>query len=265
MVVADSLTTRYLPFDWHTLTLNLARLREVGWSLRLAEFLPIAGAVGAWRRGRPFGVLLALWCAAFLIVKGGAQGRSDVYALSFFRLTMPGFPAYVLLAACIVFLVPGLARSWRARARRERPLRWTGGLVVAAVVLAAYPLALVAVSNAAPEGKVAKDNQHNLLVPITQALHATLRGRTLAWRAPAHGSSSVSYVVYRDDTDGCETRTSGARDCQLTMRLGAVVTGTTWTNPRRGRWVYRVGVVADPLGRPRKGDLLMLSPAIVGR
>jgi Dolichyl-phosphate-mannose-protein mannosyltransferase len=264
-VVADSITTRYLPFDWHTFTLNLARLREVGWSLRLAEYLPIAGVVGAWRRGRPYGVLLALWFLAYFVVKGGAKGRSDVYALSFFRLTMPGFPAYVLLAACIVFLVPGLARRWRARAERPEPIRWTRGLIVAAAVLAAYPLAFVAVSHAAPSGKIAKDNAHNLLVPITGALHVRLHGATLDWRRSDTGASTVSYAVYRDTTDGCIERTSGAHDCEFSMRLAAILTQRTWTDPRPGRWIYRVGVVGDPLGRPRQGDLLVLSPPVSSR
>ena len=45
----------------------------------------------------------------------------------------------------------------------------------------------------------------------------------------------------------------------------AVLTQRTWTDPRSGHWIYRVGVVGDPLGRPRKGDLLMLSPPLSRR
>ena len=215
------------------------------------------------RRGRPYGVLVGLWFFAFVFLKGGAEGRSNVYSLSFFRFVMPAFPAFVLLACAVVFCVPGLARRWRP-ARRTLPLRWTRGLVAAAVALAAYPLAVVAVARAAPPERIAKDNADNLLVPISPRLRPAISsagGRTvLRWRTVPTGGTAVSYVVYRARGDGCTLRTQGARDCNFAMPLAAVVERTTWTDERPGRWTYRVGVVADPLARPRSGDLLLLSP-----
>jgi hypothetical protein len=268
-IVADAWTTRYLPFDWGQFTLNLARMREVGWSLRVVEFIPIAGTIGAWRRGRHYAVLLALWCGAYLIVKGSAKGRSDVYSTTFFRLTMPGFAAFVLLAACIVFCVPGLGREWRARAARAVPLRWTPALVVAVALLAVYPLAVIAVSHPARAQWAAKENAHNLLVPIAGDLHPDATrsgGRTrLRWTPPPTGSTHVSYVVYRGSSDGCTPRASGAKDCDFDLPLAAVTRDTHWTDPRPGRATYRVGLVADPLDRARKGDLLMLSRAVAPR
>src|SRR5262249_39970355 len=86
----------YIPFSWNTFNTNLAEIREYGWSLRLAEWLPVAGLVGAWRRGLPHAVLLGLWCADYMVLKGG-KGGASVYQWSYFRLSMPGFPAYVLL------------------------------------------------------------------------------------------------------------------------------------------------------------------------
>jgi hypothetical protein len=255
----------YVPFRWHTFATNLRELREYGWSLRLAEWLPIAGAVGAFRRGRPHGVLLALWFAGYLIFKAGAEGRSSIYAMSFFRLTMPGFPAYVLLAACVVFCIPRLARTWRPRAAAASRIRRTPALVAAVAALAAYPLAVVAIVRPASTPSVARDNAGNILLPIATSLHLEaheVRGATeLSWDAPPVGKTKVRYWVYRGATDGCTFPTSGAQECYFFMPLVSIVRSTHWQTPK-GAWSYRVAVAADPLGGQGDGDVFMLSPAV---
>src|SRR5580693_2277442 len=60
-----------LGFRWSVLTTNLIWLRKEGWSLRIVEWLLLAGIVGALRRGLATGVLVAGWAVAFLVLEGG--------------------------------------------------------------------------------------------------------------------------------------------------------------------------------------------------
>ena len=99
-----------LAFHWHDLTSNLLQIREYGWSVRLVEYLPLAGLVGALRRSRLFGCLLGAWLLVAVVLPM-AHARPGGFPVSLLRATVPGLPAYLLLTACIVYLVPG----WAAR------------------------------------------------------------------------------------------------------------------------------------------------------
>ena len=44
---------KYVNLDWHHLSQNLDGIREYFWSNRLVEWIPIAGALGAFRRSPP--------------------------------------------------------------------------------------------------------------------------------------------------------------------------------------------------------------------
>lgn len=100
------------------LSLELARLgeqltqfREFFWSERLVEWLPLAGLVGAARLAPLKSLFLGLWLASYVVVKGSASGAPvDIAAL--WRLTLPAWPAYVLLGVSIVMLVPSLGRRY---------------------------------------------------------------------------------------------------------------------------------------------------------
>lgn len=122
---------KYVDLDWTHLHDNLNDLREFFWSARLLEFAPFAGAVAVWRRSPPMAGLLATWFGVVFVVKGTTE-LSTVYSASFFRLLMPGFPAYFLLAVSILLLVPtlgtylrldlaGEARTARPPQARDRP------------------------------------------------------------------------------------------------------------------------------------------------
>ena len=95
---------------------NFDNLREFFWSARLLQFAPLAGAVAVVRRSLPIAGLLATWFGTFLVIKGTTE-LSTVSSCSFFRLLMPGFPAYFLLVVSIV--------SARADGRRL-PRRYSG-------------------------------------------------------------------------------------------------------------------------------------------
>jgi hypothetical protein len=195
-----------------------------------------------------------------MILKGGTPSAS-VYEWSYFRLTMPGFPAYVLLAACIVFLIPGLGRRWRSTAPAAVPLRFSRALALAGVVLVIYPLVLIVSTRAHAGNRVAYETSANLLTPVVSSLGLQVGadgGKThLHWRQPDVGSTDVWYVVYRGEDDGCDP--GKTRYCEFAMPLAAVVHGTSWTTSKPGPGVWRVGVIADPRATPHDGDLLLLS------
>jgi hypothetical protein len=256
--------THYVPFSWSGFTTNLAEIREYGWSLRVAEWLPVAGLVGVFRRGIPQGILLGVWCVDYLVFKGGTAG-STVYSWSYFRFTMPGFPAYVLLACSIVFLFPGLARQWRPRVQAATRLTPSRTLVAAAAVLALYPLVFVLAHGGPATNRVALDSSNNLSV-ISGAMHvhlvSTPAGPSLRWQQPSTGSTQVGYLVFKGPASGC---TPAGRECDFSQPLLRLVHAFAFPAWRFGKGVYRIGVVAGPRITKDDGDMMLLSPPVVVR
>ena len=93
--------------SWGHLHDVLLALREHFWISRVLEWLPVAGAVALLIRSRRGFLLVAVWFSAYLLIKGTYLPAS-VDDASFFRIVMPGFPAFVVLAAAVVLLVPGV-------------------------------------------------------------------------------------------------------------------------------------------------------------
>ena len=89
--------------NWNDLEHNFTFIREYFYSLRVLEWLPVAGVIAVARRSFPAAILLGGWLFAFLAVQGSS---SDVLDGSFYRVMLPALPAYVLLAASIPLLVP---------------------------------------------------------------------------------------------------------------------------------------------------------------
>ncbi len=77
---------------------------------RVLEYLPIAGAIALLARSRSAFLLIATWFFAFLAIKGSYH-EAQVDNASFFRILLPAFPAFVLLTASIVLLVPVCERG----------------------------------------------------------------------------------------------------------------------------------------------------------
>ncbi len=127
------------------------------------------------------------------------------------------------------------------------------------------------------------DAQHTL-VPVTGALglKAVRRGKEvgLSWKRPYGGPVGVFYVVLRspkkfpDPTnpekrkvkDGVvcrEQRSGAARDCHLYMRRIKATKALTWVDhPPRGNWSYRIGLAANWLNDPTRGDVLLISEPV---
>jgi hypothetical protein len=242
-----------LAFTWEDFRINRIHLRGAGWSLLLVEWIVVAGSFGLVRKAPAKGMLVVAWFAGFFVLKSGSIARGGVLDGSIFRLLEPAYPAFVLIAAGVVLLVPGLGRR-RARPRApERRPRLTPALAVAAVALVIYPAVIVALAGPTPAGRVAVLRAGNESVPVTGEMELRVLRRdgrsTLSWQAPPADGVDLAYRVYRSPGQGCD----GRRDCLLRMAGAGLVRATSWTDPDPGSFSYRVAAVA--------GDPFLISPA----
>jgi hypothetical protein len=270
----------YLHLNWSNLGANLAQIREFFWSMRLVEWLPIAGLVAVARASLTKAAFLGGWLAAFVFVKG-TSGNTGVQNATFWRLLMPGWPAYLLLAAALPLLVPGVARALHRQVATVRPIaRRSAPLVAAAVLTGAVPLVAMAALPAAHGRAVVDDYDFNTLIPVADfGLRAKVDGRTvsLAWSRQSGAGVSEFYRLYRsapagqspilgltDWTDGiaCLPK-AGASKCRVLMQLLEPTRTTTAADrPGPGTWTYRVALFANWVDDPAKGDALLLSTPI---
>ena len=132
--------------DAETWKQNMSNLREFTWSGRVIQWLPLAGALAVARRSVPAAGLLLGWLLGYVVLKGSAS-VATIESGSFWRLVMPGLPAFALLAAAIPLLVPtfvGRLGTHLAPMPPRRPdLRLTAALVV---VLGAVPIVVLLTS-----------------------------------------------------------------------------------------------------------------------
>ncbi|MFL5955247.1 MAG: hypothetical protein ACJ76I_14185 [Gaiellaceae bacterium] len=109
VVVASVLACALRSFSWSELSISLSRIREVGWSVRVVEYVPLAGLVGvAVRRPRTVVPVLAAFVATAVWPLAHDRGMTKNTVAA-----VPGLPLYAVLAGCLVLLVPA---QWRARA-----------------------------------------------------------------------------------------------------------------------------------------------------
>jgi hypothetical protein len=122
--LAALLVFRHVPGihpGYHRMGTTLANVREFAWSLRVLEYLPLAGLVGIARRSAPAAVLLG-WVLLTLVILplGYTWPEHRTGLVSFFTDIRPGLPVYALLAASLPFLVPRSAQA-ALRARVALP------------------------------------------------------------------------------------------------------------------------------------------------
>jgi hypothetical protein len=256
----------YLHFDWAHLQHELSDLGGVFWSVRLLEFVAVAGAIAVLRRDRLKGAFVIVWFAGFCIAKGSSPVTSIV-SVSYFRLVAPGLPAFVLLAASLVFLLPRRGAPFAEPERAAVLPRRRATVAVAALVLGVIPLVVVAAASPAAQARyvwfpaIAND------APLSDDLAVTAAnapgGVRLSWRpASTHGAGAY-YGIYRSSTgDGCTFPTEGARECDLTMEPVTLTRGTSYVDhPGPGRHWYRVGLLANYRDATDGSDLMLIGPA----
>lgn len=278
--------SHYVKLDWHQLHLNLDALREFFWSVRVLEWVALAGFVGVLRRSLPKALLLGGWFGAFFLVKATSD-RASIENGSLLRLFLPGFPPLLIMAAAIVLLVPTfgprLAEGFPARAE---PLRWRSRpLLAAAVLVGLLPAVLFLALPPLKDARAAKFFENNTYVPVTNGqvrLHAAPGpgGVELTWRTPP-STANVFYRVFRFKADyvydyrlphgingvRCNPPTGGASDCHVEMDTLTVTRAHRFLDPAKvppGRYAYRIGVMANWANDLAGGDVLFLSaPAVI--
>jgi len=281
---ALSPVTKYVHIDWGQLGHNLDITREFFWSVRPLEYLPFAGVVAVARRSVPKAALLAVWFFGFLLIKGSAS-QANVEDSSFFRLMMPAFPAYLLLAASIPLLVPAFGPRLAERfPPGRRQFLGTRSLAAAAVVFGLIPLVVVAALRSNDSARAVKYFDQGVFVPVSPQFRPTAStnaGRVVVrWHAIAAPVPHF-YRVLRSRTfdpapridastpahEGVQclrARSSrGALDCRLSMDTVGVTSSPQVTdNPGPGHWTYRIGLSANWLDDITLGDVLLVSPPV---
>jgi hypothetical protein len=247
--------------SWDHLHQVLLGFREHFWISRVIEWLPLAGLVALLARSRRGLLLVGTWFVAYLLVKG-TYIPASIDDASFFRIMLPAFPAYILLGASVVLLVPG-ARARPAPVQPDLPgRRLTVAVVAAFVVFALLPLGVVAaVPRLHDQGSLALRSP-NTLIPVDGHVQASVSGGAvhLSWHGLKPGTSRVFFHVLRAKPAqevGCAGRLNGSADnCVLFAPSIATTRGASFTDhPGPGPWTYRIGVAANWLNDPKLGDI----------
>jgi hypothetical protein len=258
--------------SWAHLRDVLDSLREHFWVARLIEWLPVAGCIALLARSRRGFLLVATWFVAFLLAKG-TYIPASVEDASIFRIMMPAFPAYVVLAAAIVLLVPR-ARAHPAREQFDLDGRKVRIALVASVaVFALFPLAVIAATPRLHDGGANAVRAGDNLVPVSAAINpraSAVNGRVqLAWNQRPAKTASVFYRIMRANGSNAglscaNTPGTSSDDCRLFMDAPGAATTTSFIDqPGPGTWTYRIGVSANWLNDTGLGDVYVVSPPVV--
>jgi hypothetical protein len=262
--------SRYVPFDWHHLSVEWRQLREVFWDMRFLQFVLIASALGALRRSPRVGVFLITWFVAYCVLKGMSD-QADVSTTSYFRLTLPGLAALVFLLPAIAFLWPGTRRQREVADPETTAVGWRTPVAALAAVVALVPLVVVLVESPAPSQplRLARYLPAGTEAPISAKLlpHVERDGKSVRLTWPdveSPGGSRVFYGVIRTrEGDGCTVPIEGARECFLNGPITRFTFGPSASDrPGRGRFTYRVVAVADNRTNTQSLDIMLVGPAV---
>ena len=273
-LVAFNPLHKYIQFNWHKLNLNLLGIKEHFWSLRVVEWLVIAGLIGLSRRSLTAFLVVGGWFAAFVLTKA-TYAHASTDDASVFRIMMAAYPAFILLLASLVYLFPGRRRARFDAAQPVRPRfnarrRFTL-LGVGAAVFALYPLALVAAASPARGPQPRAYEAFGLLRSVDPGLRltATAVGHRvrLSWHDSQPAGTKVFYRIWRSKAPNggaqCTPITNAADNCQLAMDDRGAHYGGSWIDkPGPGRWTYRLGLAANWLNSPLYGDIYSFGPPV---
>ena len=258
--LGDSYLDRF-PFDLRAWKDNMSFLREYMWSARLAQWIPVAGAIAIARRSLPAAGLLGLWFVGYVVVKGSTD-LANIENGSFWRHVMPALPALVLFVAALPLLVPTLDRRLGPRFApvSARRIGWRPVGVALAATLGAVVFFAVVTRQPGFDRVVAESG---LMVPVdggtaTLTVRKTPDGNVLEW-TDATTRARTFYKVYRAEGQDVQC---GAR-CVLASGTLAVTSDRRFvdTSPVEGA-VYRIGVAANWENDPGQGDVFLVSPPV---
>jgi hypothetical protein len=257
--------------SWGHLREVLDALREHFWASRVMEWLPVAGVIALLARSRRAFLLIGSWFVVFLLVKG-TYIPASVEDASFFRILMPAFPAYLLLAAAVVLLVPGVRAHPAPRPLGLDRRKLTLAFAAAVAVFAVLPLGVIAAVPRLHDGASSAIRVGGSLIPVSSSIEPAAKAQggavRLDWRARNAGAAAVFYRVFRGQGAGdgavCPGRLRNAPDsCQLFLdEVGSSKSRSFADRPGRGTWTYRIGVAANWLDDPSLGDIYVVSTPV---
>jgi hypothetical protein len=257
--------------SWQHLNEVLLGLREHFWAARVIEWIPIAGCVALLIRSLRGFLIVGTWFLAYLLTKA-TYVLASIEDASFFRLFMPGFPAYVLLAAAVVLLVPGVRPRPARLSSPHRARTLTGAVAVAALIFVLVPLSVIAATPPLHDNGLKAAQLGISLIPVSSSINprADAQGTAvrLSWRPQPTTGAAVFYRVFRTSGSGtglgCAGRLNNASDnCRLYMdEVGVTRTRRFVDRPGPGTWTYRIGLAANWLDDFRYGDVYVISRPI---
>jgi hypothetical protein len=267
---------QYVHPSWSFFTAELHDIEQHFWSVRVLEWLAIAGMVGLLRRSRPLGLLFGGWFFSMIAIKWTSPNHGTIADSDLLRQSIPTIPAALMLLAGVVLLFPGLPQ----RLPRTAPRPW--GTHRARVGLAAALVTLFAIVPAAFAAGLPLLSSSDTISYYTQtgaSLSAPFPVDT-AWRpvvAAVRGAVQVrwlklralggtmDYVVLRAPANEpivCDV-TSGGAQCRLNAETVSATPGTSFVDkPPAGRWTYRVGAVASWIEDPTAGNIFTVGPPV---
>jgi hypothetical protein len=267
-VLAIGLHSYFHP-SWSFFTQQLDSIREHFWSVRVLEWLALAGTIGLLRRSRPAGLLFGGWFFSMVAVKWMSPGHGTIDDSDLLRQTISAIPAFLVILAGVVLLFPGLPQ----RLRRPAPGAWgTRRIRVASAaalgtLFCAVPVGLAAalpVLSTSDTISYYTQNGVSLSAPFTvdSSWHPTVTrsGGTVQvrWRALSPLGGAMGYRVLRSPAAQpvvCDN-TGGGAQCRLNATVVTATKGTSFTDrPGAGSWTYRVAGVASWINDPTAGDV----------
>lgn len=267
---------RYINPSWSFFT---AQLNEIGghfWSVRLVEWLAVAGTIGLLRRSRPLGLLFGGWLFTTIFVKWTNPGHGTIADSDLLRQTIPTIPAALVVLAGVVLLFPGLtkrlprpsARPWMSHRVRLGSAAAIVGLF--GLVPAALAVGLPTLKNSDTISYYTQPSGLSAPFGVAMGWHVTVErsgGRVqLNWAAQHPLGGAMNYVVLRapeKDWLYCAP-THGGAQCQLVGEEVAATRSTSYAqSPEAGTWNYRVAAVASWIDDPTAGDIYVISKPLV--
>jgi hypothetical protein len=272
-VVALNPLHKYVQFNWLQLETNLLGIKEHFWSMRVVEWLVLAGLVGILRRSFTAFLLVGGWFAAFIVTKG-TYLQAGIPGGSVFRIMMPAFPAFILGLASLVYLWPRGRRQWAETPPTRsafRPRTRFALLGAAGVVFALSPFVVIAAAEPLHGPNPRAYEVDVLIRTVDPALRLTadvVGDRVLLrWNPSQPPAAKVAYHIWRSGSpDGgavCTPVPGGSDNCTLTMTDLGSPRGSGWVDrPGKGTWTYRLGLSASWLGTADTGDVYSVGPPV---
>jgi len=267
---------QYVHPSWTFFNQQLSDLGQYFWSVRILEWLAIAGTIGLFRRSRPAGWLFGGWFFSMIAIKWTSPNHGTIADSDLLRQSIPAIPAALMVLAGVLFLFPGVPRRLVPSAphvwgtHRRRVGLAAGVVTIFAVVPAAFAAGLPLLSSNDTISYFTQTGP-SLSAPFPvdtswRPIATVARGAVqVSWPKLRPLGGTTDYVVLRAPANEpiiCDA-TSGGAQCRLNTETVNATSATSFVDkPSAGRWTYRVGAVASWIEDPTAGNIFVVGPPV---